>query len=104
MILAIDTSETLKTSVYLKDGNDRVKDRSIKERKPGSQVLLPMIIKILKKNKLDPKDLTGIEVNCGPGSYTGLRVGISVASALGYFLKIPVNSKKVEKMVFPKYE
>lgn len=57
----------------------------------GSQVLLPLIIKILKKNKLDFKDLSGIEVNEGPGSFTGLRVGASVAQALGYTLNIPVN-------------
>lgn len=57
----------------------------------GSQVLLPLIIKILKKNKLDFKDLSGIEVNEGPGSFTGLRVGASVAQALGYALNIPVN-------------
>lgn len=57
----------------------------------GSQVLLPLIIKILKKNKLNFKDLSGIEVETGPGSFTGLRVGVSVAQALGYALNIPVN-------------
>jgi len=104
MKLAIDTSETLKTIVFLKDKNGKIKDKLTRERKPGSQVLLGMIVKILKKNKLEPKDLTGIEVNCGPGSYTGLRVGISVANTLGYFLKIPINSKKIGELVFPKYE
>jgi len=104
MILAIDTSETLKTRVFLKDNTGKIKDKLIEERKPGSQVLLGMIIKILKKNKLEPKDLAGIEVNCGPGSYTGLRVGISVANTLGHFLKIPINRKKVGELVLPKYE
>jgi tRNA threonylcarbamoyladenosine biosynthesis protein TsaB len=104
MILAIDTSETLKTKVFLKDKNGKVKGRLKEERKPGSQVLLGMIIKILKKNKLEPEDLTRIEVNCGPGSYTGLRVGISVANTLGHFLKIPINGEKVGQLVFPKYE
>jgi tRNA threonylcarbamoyladenosine biosynthesis protein TsaB len=104
MVLGIDTSETLRTNVSLKDKNGKVKDRLIEERKPGSQVLLPMIIKILKTNKLEPQDLTAIEVNCGPGSYTGLRVGISVANTLGYFLKIPINNKKIGELVVPKYD
>ena len=37
-----------------------------------------------------------IEVDRGPGSYTGIRVGVSVANALGFALNIPVNGKKME--------
>lgn len=67
----------------------------------GSQVLLPLIIKILKKNeqvlsfgnKLNFSDIDGIEVEEGPGSYTGLKVGASVAQALGFALNIPVNGE-----------
>ena len=42
------------------------------------------------------KDLKEVEVEIGPGSFTGLRVGVSVANALGYSLNIPVNGKKIE--------
>lgn len=62
----------------------------------GSQVLLPLIEKLLKSQKLEYKDLKGIEVETGPGSFTGIRVGVSVANALGYSLGIPVNGKKME--------
>lgn len=62
----------------------------------GSQVLLPLIEKLLNQNNLEYKDLIGIEVTTGPGSFTGLRVGVSVANALGYSLGIPVNNKEIE--------
>ncbi|MDO8429465.1 MAG: tRNA (adenosine(37)-N6)-threonylcarbamoyltransferase complex dimerization subunit type 1 TsaB, partial [Candidatus Daviesbacteria bacterium] len=68
----------------------------------GSQVLLPLITKILEKNNLKFEDLTGIEVEEGPGSFTGLKVGASVAQALGYALNIPVNGI-INKPVQVKY-
>ncbi len=68
-----------------------------------AQAVLPMIINLLKKHKLTFKDLTSIKVNQGPGSYTGLRVGLSVANALGYFLNIPIN-KKEGKILEPIYK
>lgn len=76
--------------------------KSLKEENEyGSQVLLPLIEKLLKSQKLDYKDLKGIEVEVGPGSFTGLRVGVSVANALAYALGIPVNGKKIEdKLVY----
>ncbi len=55
-----------------------------------SEELLPEIDKLLAKNKVKLKDLKGIIVVCGPGSYTGLRVGISAANALAYGLGIPI--------------
>lgn len=82
------------TVALKKDG--KVLDSMTEEREYGSQVLLPMIEKILKKQKLDFKDLQSIEVETGPGSFTGLRVGVSVANALGFALEIPVNGKKTE--------
>lgn len=104
MVLGIDTSEIRKTKVYLKDNRGKTVKILEETRIPGSQVLLTLIKKILKAQKLDFKDVTGIEVNCGPGSFTGLRVGVSVANALGFSLKIPVNGKKIGELVFPKYD
>ena len=78
-------------------------DKLKKTQKLGSQVLLPMIVKILKKNKLKFSELTAIEVNVGPGSFTGTRVGVAVANALGYALNLPVNGKK-GKIALPVYE
>lgn len=100
-ILLIDTSDREKTVVGLKISG---RTYLLKGKRVSSQILLPLIDKILKKHHLEPKDLTGIEVNIGPGSFTGLRVGIAVANALGTFLKIPINRKNAGKLVTPMYE
>lgn len=93
-ILKIDTSEAGKIKVGLEIGERKIEKTS--EQEFGSQALMPLIKEILKESGVDQKDLTGIEVNTGPGSYTGLKVGVAVANALGMALKIPVNGKKME--------
>src|SRR5437868_6799212 len=95
MKLYINTKDKDTIHVALKSGG-KVMDSLTDHNKYGSQVLLPLIEKILKKNKLQFKDLKEIEVETGPGSFTGLRVGVAVANALGFGLKIPVNGKKTE--------
>lgn len=95
MILHINTKDQKVVKVSLKD-KGKIVDSLSEENRYGSQVLLPFISKILKKNKLEFKDLKGIEVETGPGSFTGLRVGVSIANALAYSLKIPVNGKTLE--------
>ena len=103
MILKIDTTKTQGVTIELIDQKTGKKDKLIKTQEIGSQVLLPMIIKILRKNKLTFTDLTAIEVNPGPGSFTGTRVGVSVANVLGFALGIPVNGKR-GKIAIPIYE
>ena len=95
MILWINTSDRKKIEVALKKDKEVV-DSRFAENDFGSQVLLNLITEILKVNSLEFKDLTGVEVEKGPGSYTGLKVGASVANALGFSLNIPVNNKKTE--------
>lgn len=100
MKLVIDTSaiETAKIAVEI-DGKRFEKISESKIMK--SQTVLPMIENILAEHKLKLTDITAITVATGPGSFTGLRVGATVANALGYLLNIPVNGKKV--LVLPTY-
>lgn len=95
MVLHIDTKDQKVVKVSLKKG-DKVVENLSEENKYGSQVLLPLIEKLFKSQTIEYKDLKGIEVERGPGSFTGIRVGVSVANALGFVLKIPVNDKKIE--------
>lgn len=99
MKLYIDTRDNSKTIVGL--GKDLLEKPTGLDK---SQQVLSLINQILKKNKKTLQDLTKIEVETGPGSFTGLRVGISVANTLGWTLKIPINNKKTGEMVEPEYE
>lgn len=92
MKLSINTSDSEKIVVKL---NDLEIIEKAKEEK--SQKLLSVIKSVLAKKRARLTDITSIEVNIGPGSFTGLRVGISVANALGWALDIPVNSQDVKK-------
>ena len=96
MKLYIDTRDNKKTKVGL---DDKIIESPAKENK--SQQLLPLIQKILDENKKDLKDLTEIKVEVGPGSFTGIKIGVAVANALGWALEIPVNG---QKQVEPRYE
>jgi tRNA threonylcarbamoyladenosine biosynthesis protein TsaB len=101
-ILFIDTSNNKEITVSLKlDGKEIVETRPSEHHK--AQVVLPMINEILKEHQLKPLDLTGIEVNDGPGSFTGLRVGVAIANTLAAVLQIPINGKKVGEYVEPVY-
>ncbi len=96
MLLYIDTSDNTKTIVGLDD---------FRLEKPTgvdkSQQVLTLINQILKKHKKALKDITEIKVETGPGSFTGLRVGVAVANALGWGLGVKVNGKD---RVEPKYD
>jgi|SRR3989344_2139094 len=102
MVLKIDTTKRDEIKVWLIDARTKLKDKLV-AKQIGSQVLLPSIIRILKKNKKSLSHIDEIEVKTGPGSFTGTRVGVAVANALGFALDIPVNGKK-GKIAVPKYE
>lgn len=90
--LSIDTSNSEEIIVGL--GDARVVENARHEK---AQKLLSVINNLLKKRKMGIREITSITVNTGPGSFTGLRVGLSVANALGWALGIPVNGKNVSK-------
>ncbi|MBI4058873.1 tRNA (adenosine(37)-N6)-threonylcarbamoyltransferase complex dimerization subunit type 1 TsaB [Candidatus Microgenomates bacterium] len=100
MKLFIDTSHTEEIVVGL--DNDRVRTDSRQEK---AQKLLSVIEDLLKSHGFTFGDLKEVEVVSGPGSFTGLRVGIAVANALGWALNIPVNGQNVrEQPVAAKYQ
>lgn len=101
MKLFIDTSNAEKIIVGI-DGKKYKKEA----RKEKSQKLLPFIVELLKKEGKKLEDIDEIKVNTGPGSFTGLRVGVSVANALGWSLGVPVNGKRLQEgeMVDIRYE
>jgi tRNA threonylcarbamoyladenosine biosynthesis protein TsaB len=96
--ISIDTSNNKEIIVGLKiDGKEDIRKQIPDHRK--AQVVLPLVETLLNGHSLALKDITAIEVNPGPGSFTGLRVGITIANTLGFLLKIPVNGKKIGEQV-----
>ena len=57
-----------------------------------SKRLHVFINELLEKSNVSPKDLSAISVSKGPGSYTGLRIGVSSAKGLCFALEIPLIS------------
>lgn len=66
-----------------------------------SPALVSLIEEAVQTNNIKFSDITEIVVAPGPGSYTGLRVGVAVANALGFLLNIPINGKRA--LVTPAY-
>lgn len=92
MILYINSKNPKVVTVSLKE-DQQVVDSLSEENEWGSQILLPLITKLLTHQRCEFSDLKGIEVETEGGSFTGLRVGASVAQALGFALDIPVNGQ-----------
>jgi tRNA threonylcarbamoyl adenosine modification protein YeaZ len=98
VVLHIDTSNNKEVVVRLViDGKEDILKQAPDHRK--AQVVLPMIQSVLEDHQLQLRDITAIEVNPGPGSFTGLRVGITIANTLGQLLKVPINGKKIGETV-----
>lgn len=98
--IIIDTTDNKETVIKLE--KDDLADEIRQASRPRSQTALILIEKILKKNNLAPTELDEILVNTGPGSFTGTRVGVAIANALGFSLNIKVNGNKAEQAL-PKY-
>jgi len=88
-LLAIDTS-TEYLSLAVTRGDKVAAKMHRKAPMMHSTLLVPMIAGLLKKAKLKPKDLDGFCVSVGPGSFTGLRIGVTTIKGLAYSLNKPV--------------
>lgn len=119
-ILFIDTAEDKAKIGLIMES--QAKFLSFGPKNQFSEKLLFWINKLLKENKISPKDLDAIAVFRGPGSFTGLRIGIAIANAFAFSLNIPIieiserdikdlknsiikkfNLKKFKKIIIPFY-
>jgi tRNA threonylcarbamoyladenosine biosynthesis protein TsaB len=101
--LHIDTSSNEQVTLALHIGSE-VTNRVIPTPSRRNQALLVHIKALLEEMNISFSELTEISVAAGPGSFTGVRVGVSIANTLGTVLQIPINSKEVGKLVEPIYE
>lgn len=89
--LAIDTSNS-GMSLALYKNNTLIGDMYIGNQKNHSITLMPGIDFLMQSNNLTPQDLERIVVAEGPGSYTGLRIGVTTAKTLAWTLGIELMS------------
>jgi tRNA threonylcarbamoyladenosine biosynthesis protein TsaB len=89
LLLAIDTA-TQSLSLALHDGRTLVAEKTWQTTNNHTVELTPAIQDMLGHESLGPKDLTGMAVCIGPGSYSGLRIGVAVAKGLALPLNLPV--------------
>jgi len=87
--LAINTASR-NTQIALIEDIKVLKEKEWTSANDESEKLMPEIDKLLKSEKLTYTDLDRVVVVKGPGSFTGLRVGVSVANMISYVQKIPV--------------
>lgn len=101
-IIFIDTTGMDHIEVVLEMDDVKKTLRKTCER-DKAQVLLGMIDDLLQEADIKIQEIDKIIVNKGPGSYTGIRVGLTIANTLGTLLGIPVNDKKPGEIESPLY-
>lgn len=118
MILTLDTS-TPECRMGLIDNQGAVASKNWQADRRLALELLGQLEVFLSENDLSFKDLSGLVVFRGPGSFTGLRIGVTVMNTLADGLNIPIagevgegwqiagldriNSEKTDKIVLPEY-
>lgn len=89
LILNIDTASE-SASLCLALERQIVAHTQNNEQKDHASWLHPAIQELMKRNQRSLADLSAVAVTIGPGSYTGLRIGLSTAKGICYALKIPL--------------
>ena len=88
-ILAIDTS-TMISTVTIANDSEILGDFNVNQQKTHSESLVPMIETLLELLGMEFKDIDEFVISKGPGSFTGLRIGMTIAKTLAQ-----VNDKKL---------
>lgn len=102
LILNLETS-TKVCSVSLSKGSEIIGWKEESEGRNHATLLTVFIDEILKESDIETEDLDAIAVSKGPGSYTGLRIGVSAAKGMAYALSIPLISVNTLKMMASGY-
>ncbi len=89
LILSIESGTEVCSVALARDG-EVIALRESREGRDHARLVAPFVDELLKECKIEAKELDAVAVSKGPGSYTGLRIGVSVAKGLCYGLNIPL--------------
>jgi tRNA threonylcarbamoyladenosine biosynthesis protein TsaB len=89
MIICLETATNI-CSVALCDSAGIISLKESDESKSHASLLTVFIDEMLKENGIGARELDAVAVSKGPGSYTGLRIGVSVAKGIAYGASIPL--------------
>lgn len=99
-ILAVDTSATA-ASVAVAEENKLIGEFSINTALTHSQTLMPMVDELLKNTGLSVNDIDAVAVNAGPGSFTGVRIGVAAVKGIAFPKNLPcVSVSTLESMAY----
>lgn len=99
-ILAVDTSATA-ASVAVAEENKLIGEFSINTALTHSQTLMPMVDELLKNTGLSVNDIDAAAVNAGPGSFTGVRIGVAAVKGIAFPKNLPcVSVSTLESMAY----
>jgi len=90
-VLALETS-TLAGGVALVDGERLVAEYVLDVSVTHSERLMAAVDRVLADARWAPRDVEGLAVSIGPGSFTGLRIGVSTAKGLAWALGVPITA------------
>jgi len=100
LILAVSTSSNT-CSVSILEDEKCIKELNILNQRTHSENLMPLIEKLFKETKFSLKDINIIACDNGPGSFTGIRIGISTVKAMAEAMGIPViTSSSLEALSY----
>ena len=89
--LYIDTSSSFLYTAIVEDGK-LISSRTEDYGQSLSEVALPKIVEMFEENNLSPNSVDKIIVVDGPGSFTGIRIGITIAKVYAWSLKTPITT------------
>lgn len=100
MILHLETSTKICSVALSKNGEPFDFIETSSDQFIHGEALTVMIDQLLKRNSIDIKSLLAISISLGPGSYTGLRIGLATAKGLSFGLGIPfIGVSSLESLV-----
>ena len=88
-LLSIDTSSDV-CSVAILEDDKLIKELNITDSKTHSENLMPLVDKLFKETNLSLSEISAIACSIGPGSFTGIRIGIATVKAMAEVFNLPV--------------